>query len=213
MQYPLLYDWSDVLLCHQHILWWFFWFMDLLLHPSTSVPYSLPIPLYPPLFRVRVLITVFCCCLHLHLGVWAHLNCRDYSSFALLNCPLSSTLGTKIVSFFFLDVIWLNSQFCLSHFFLDVIQLDSQFSPLTLLCRCYLTWLSHICRLFSPLHTCVTHGFSLKIKTKRRGTHVLHSVFTDLLLMTAQQNIQQKVYKRRTLRFQMWLVNAWQMIL
>ena len=37
----LLHEQSGVLLCHQHILWWFSWFVSLQLHPSTTVSYSL----------------------------------------------------------------------------------------------------------------------------------------------------------------------------
>ena len=53
-------------------------------------------------FRVRVLISVFCCCLHLCPSVCTHLNHRDCSSLSSLNHPLSPTMGTKIMSCFFI---------------------------------------------------------------------------------------------------------------
>ena len=107
MQYPLLHDQSGVLCC-QHVLWWLSWFMDLLFHTSMTVPYSLS----------------HCILLSLEIGslspssvaicisyVWVYLIHGNYSSLASLNCPLSPTLGAKIVSCFFLDVIWFDSWF------------------------------------------------------------------------------------------------------
>ena len=50
-------------------------------------------------------------------------------------------------------------------------------------------------------------GSCSKLRLKQEG--VLNSIVADLLLMTAQQNIQKKTNNGGPLRVQMQLVHAW----